>query len=155
MSSHISQWRCRVRLVSGGLACVLEEGRVGGSTTSGTTGHFCPSPTGTKISQVQTLTHADIKRIPYTIIPIGKTPMSILSVDSGDGTCVAMTTGPIGGFWDDKECLEKHAFVCEKPRPDITPPTKAPTFPPSQGCATSWTALPHFRNCFKVKKAVE
>ncbi|KAK1883605.1 Macrophage mannose receptor 1 [Dissostichus eleginoides] len=70
--------------------------------------------------------------------------------DSGDGTCVAMTTGPIGGFWDDKECLEKHAFVCEKPRPNITPPTKAPTFPPSQGCATSWTALPHFRNCFKL-----
>ncbi|KAF3849178.1 hypothetical protein F7725_015675 [Dissostichus mawsoni] len=70
--------------------------------------------------------------------------------DSGDGTCVAMTTGTIGGFWDDKECLEKHAFVCEKPRPNITPPTKAPTFPPSQGCATSWTALPHFRNCFKL-----
>uniref|UniRef100_A0A3Q2Q8K9 C-type lectin domain-containing protein n=1 Tax=Fundulus heteroclitus TaxID=8078 RepID=A0A3Q2Q8K9_FUNHE len=44
----------------------------------------------------------------------------------------------------------RHAFVCEKARPDITPPTKAPTPPPSQGCADGWTALPHFRNCYKV-----
>ncbi|KAA8584470.1 hypothetical protein FQN60_008255 [Etheostoma spectabile] len=70
--------------------------------------------------------------------------------DNGDGTCVAMTTGQIGGFWDDQQCLEKHAFVCEKPRPDITPPTKPPTPPPAQGCADSWTALPHFRNCYKL-----
>ncbi|KAJ3605426.1 hypothetical protein NHX12_027473 [Muraenolepis orangiensis] len=36
--------------------------------------------------------------------------------DSGDGTCVAMTTGAVGGFWDDKSCLEEFSFVCEKPR---------------------------------------
>ncbi|XP_014906843.1 macrophage mannose receptor 1 [Poecilia latipinna] len=70
--------------------------------------------------------------------------------DNGDGTCVAMTTGQIGGFWDDKQCSEKHAFICEKARPDITPPTKAPTPPPSQGCADGWTALPHFRNCYRL-----
>lgn len=73
-----------------------------------------------------------------------------LSVDTGDGTCVAMTAGQIGGFWDDKSCLEKYGFFCEKPRPDITPPTKAPTPPPAQGCADGWTALPHLRNCYKV-----
>lgn len=71
-------------------------------------------------------------------------------LDNGDGTCVAMTTGQIGGFWDDKQCAERHAFVCEKPRPDITPPPKPPTPPPSQGCADGWTALPHFRNCYRV-----
>ncbi|XP_069566819.1 macrophage mannose receptor 1-like, partial [Brachyistius frenatus] len=70
--------------------------------------------------------------------------------DNGDGNCVAMTTGQVGGFWDDKLCLDKYAFICEKPRPDITPPTKAPTAPPAQGCADSWTALPHFRNCYKL-----
>lgn len=75
---------------------------------------------------------------------------SVLSIDSGDGTCVAMATGQIGGFWDDRMCSEKYSFICEKPRPDITPPTKPPTPPPSQGCATGWTALPHFRNCYKV-----
>lgn len=26
-----------------------------------------------------------------------------LSVDSGDGACVAMTSGQVGGFWDDKQ----------------------------------------------------
>ncbi|XP_023264465.1 macrophage mannose receptor 1-like [Seriola lalandi dorsalis] len=70
--------------------------------------------------------------------------------DSGDGTCVAMTTGQVGGFWDDKQCSEKYAFICEKYRPDITPPTKPPTPPPAHGCADSWTALPHFRNCYKL-----
>ncbi|XP_068430349.1 uncharacterized protein [Clinocottus analis] len=70
--------------------------------------------------------------------------------DSGDGTCVAMTTGQIGGFWDDKQCSEKHAFVCEKARPDITPPPDPPTPPPAVGCATGWTALPHFRNCYRL-----
>ncbi|XP_030005898.1 macrophage mannose receptor 1 [Sphaeramia orbicularis] len=70
--------------------------------------------------------------------------------DNGDGTCVAMTTGQIGGFWDDKQCSEKFSFICEKPRPDITPPTKAPTPPPAQGCATGWSAKPHFRNCYKL-----
>lgn len=74
----------------------------------------------------------------------------ILFSDNGAGTCVAMTTGQIGGFWDDKQCSDLNAFVCEKPRPDITPPTKAPTPPPAQGCADGWTALPHFRNCYKV-----
>ena len=61
-----------------------------------------------------------------------------------------MTTGPVGGFWDAKECTEEHSFVCEKPRPDITPPTKPPTPPPSQGCVDGWTAAPYFRNCYKV-----
>lgn len=61
-----------------------------------------------------------------------------------------MTAGQVGGFWDDKQCTEKFNFICEKLRPDITPPTKAPTPPPAQGCADGWTALPHFRNCYKV-----
>nr|XP_020476711.1 macrophage mannose receptor 1-like isoform X2 [Monopterus albus] len=70
--------------------------------------------------------------------------------DSGDGNCVAMTTGQIGGFWDDKQCSEKYLFICEKPRPDITPPTKPPTPPSSHGCATGWSGLSHFRNCYKL-----
>ncbi|KAK5617685.1 hypothetical protein CRENBAI_001663 [Crenichthys baileyi] len=70
--------------------------------------------------------------------------------DNEDGTCVAMTTGQIGGFWDDKLCSQEYAFICEKSRTDITPPTKAPTPPPSQGCADGWTALPHFRNCYRL-----
>ncbi|KAM6975835.1 uncharacterized protein LKV04_015092 [Tautogolabrus adspersus] len=70
--------------------------------------------------------------------------------DDGDGKCVAMTTGAVGGFWDDKQCTETYSFICEKPRPDITPPTKPPTPPPAQGCADSWTALPHFRHCYKL-----
>lgn len=65
-----------------------------------------------------------------------------------------MTTGQIGGFWNDNQCSEKFSFVCEKPRPDISPPTKAPTPPPAQGCADGWTALPHFRNCYKVRREV-
>lgn len=70
--------------------------------------------------------------------------------DNGDGTCVAMTSGLVGGFWDDKQCSEEFAFVCEKPRPDITPPTKAPTPPPVEGCATGWSGEPHFRFCYKL-----
>ncbi|XP_051907364.1 macrophage mannose receptor 1 [Hippocampus zosterae] len=70
--------------------------------------------------------------------------------DNGDGTCVAMTTGQVGGFWDDKQCSEKFAFVCEKPRPDITPPTEAPTPPPAQDCVASWTSKPNFRNCYRL-----
>ncbi|XP_041666073.1 macrophage mannose receptor 1 [Cheilinus undulatus] len=70
--------------------------------------------------------------------------------DDGDGSCVAMTTGAVGGFWDDKPCTEKYSFICEKPRPDITPPPKPPTAPPAQGCAVDWTSQPHFRHCFKL-----
>lgn len=70
--------------------------------------------------------------------------------DSRDGTCVAMTSGKIGGFWDDKQCTEKFAFICERHRPDISPPTKAPTPPPAEGCADGWTALPHFKDCYKL-----
>ncbi|KAJ8402327.1 hypothetical protein AAFF_G00368160 [Aldrovandia affinis] len=70
--------------------------------------------------------------------------------DSGDGTCVAMTTGPVGGFWDDKACSESYPFVCEGSRDGISPPTAAPTAPPAQGCATGWTAKSHFRNCYKL-----
>ncbi|XP_023136670.3 macrophage mannose receptor 1 [Amphiprion ocellaris] len=75
--------------------------------------------------------------------------------DSGDGHCVAMTSGSPGGFWDDKVCTEKYAFICEKPRPDISPPTKAPTAPPAHGCADGWSALPHFRHCYKLFHKVD
>uniref|UniRef100_A0A673Y533 C-type lectin domain-containing protein n=1 Tax=Salmo trutta TaxID=8032 RepID=A0A673Y533_SALTR len=71
--------------------------------------------------------------------------------DNHAGTCVGMTTGLTGGFWDDKPCTEVFPFVCETPRPDITPPTKPPTPPPSPDCADGWTAERHFRNCYKVK----
>ncbi|KAL0965897.1 hypothetical protein UPYG_G00287390 [Umbra pygmaea] len=70
--------------------------------------------------------------------------------DSHAGTCVGMTTSPTGGFWDDKSCTDAYPFVCEVPRPDITPPTPAPTPPISQGCADGWTAESHFRNCYKL-----
>ncbi|XP_024286595.1 macrophage mannose receptor 1 [Oncorhynchus tshawytscha] len=70
--------------------------------------------------------------------------------DNHAGTCVAMTTGLTGGFWDDKPCTELFPFVCETPRPDITPPTKPPTPPPSLDCADGWTAERHFRNCYKL-----
>ncbi|CAL9682123.1 unnamed protein product [Knipowitschia caucasica] len=70
--------------------------------------------------------------------------------DNEDGTCVAMTSGQVGGFWDDKQCSEKFNFICEKERPDISPPTKPPTPPPAQGCANGWTAQPHFRNCYRL-----
>lgn len=70
--------------------------------------------------------------------------------DSDDGSCVAMTSGQVGGFWDDKPCADKNKFMCEKFRPDISPPTQAPTPPPSQGCADGWTANPHFRNCYRL-----
>ncbi|XP_061589669.1 macrophage mannose receptor 1 [Cololabis saira] len=75
--------------------------------------------------------------------------------DNGEGTCVAMTTGRIGGFWDDQRCLDEHAFVCEKVRPDITPPTKAPTPPPSPDCASGWSAPRHFRNCYRLFHKVD
>lgn len=74
-----------------------------------------------------------------------------LPPDSGDGSCVAMTSGQVGGFWDDKPCSDRYKFMCEKFRPDISPPTKPPTPPPAQGCADGWTAKPHFRNCYKVR----
>lgn len=76
--------------------------------------------------------------------------MTPASPDERDGTCVAMTSGQIGGFWDDKQCTNEYAFICEKPRPDITPPTTTPTLPPAHGCADGWTALPHFRHCYRV-----
>ncbi|KAK2888177.1 uncharacterized protein [Channa argus] len=75
--------------------------------------------------------------------------------DSGDGTCVTMTTGQIGGFWDDKQCLDEYSFICEKARPDITPPTKRPTPPPAHDCAKGWTSMPHFINCYKLFHNVE
>ncbi|XP_072570731.1 uncharacterized protein [Paramormyrops kingsleyae] len=70
--------------------------------------------------------------------------------DSGDGTCVAMTAGPGGGFWDDKGCSESFSFVCEKVRNGISPPTRVPTPPPTQGCEPGWTAEPAFRNCYRL-----
>jgi len=152
MSRHTSQWHCRERLTCGGLACVLEGGRVQGSTTSGTTARPSPSLTGTETSQVPSSRGWDNT---HTHTHTTKHSLSLSPPDNGDGTCVAMTTGPIGGFWDDKPCSEKHAFVCEKARPDITPPTKAPTVPPAQGCATGWTSLPQFRDCYRVNEEAE
>lgn len=149
MSSHISQWTCREGPACGGSACELTEDQLEGWTTSGTMVFLSPSLTGTKTSQVQTQAAA---RTPagqiFCVFPHpGK---QFLSIDSGDGACVAMTSGQVGGFWDDKQCSEKYAFICEKERTDISPPTQAPTPPPSQGCASGWTALPHFRHCYKV-----
>ncbi|KAJ8338949.1 hypothetical protein SKAU_G00357350 [Synaphobranchus kaupii] len=69
--------------------------------------------------------------------------------DSGDGSCVAMTTGAVGGFWDDKACEESFPFVCEGERDGISPPTRAPTPEPVHGCEPGWSAETHFRNCYK------
>lgn len=91
------------------------------------------------------------RRVPVTPLSHGG-QLLFVSTDSGDGSCVAMTSGQVGGFWDDKPCTDKYKFMCEKFRPDISPPTEAPTPPPSQGCADGWTAKPHFRNCYRVKK---
>ncbi|XP_063066766.1 macrophage mannose receptor 1, partial [Engraulis encrasicolus] len=66
------------------------------------------------------------------------------------GFCVAMTTSPIAGFWDNKPCDEPHPFICEKARDGITPPTQAPTPPPVQGCSEGWTGQPHYRNCYRL-----
>lgn len=114
-------------------------------TMSGTTAYRSLTHTGTKNSQVwcrQGLTY-------WMSVQSGKSSVGLYP-DSGDGSCVAMAADKIGAFWDDKQCSEKFFFFCEKFRPDITPPTKAPTPPPSQGCADGWTAQPHFRNCYKV-----
>lgn len=145
MSRRISQWRCRERLVSGGSACVPTEARPEVWTMSGTTAYRSLTHTGTKNSQVwcgQGFTY-------WVSVQSGNSSLCLYP-DSGDGSCVAMAADKIGAFWDDKQCSEKFFFFCEKFRPDITPPTKAPTPPPSQGCADGWTAQPHFRNCYKV-----
>ncbi|KAL4617320.1 macrophage mannose receptor 1-like [Arapaima gigas] len=70
--------------------------------------------------------------------------------DTGEGTCVAMTSGPIGGFWDDKACEGSFPFVCEKARDGISPPTRVPTAPPSQGCDPGWSSETGFRHCYKI-----
>ncbi|KAL2099694.1 hypothetical protein ACEWY4_004088 [Coilia grayii] len=66
------------------------------------------------------------------------------------GFCVAMTTAPIAGFWNNKPCTESHPFICEKTRDGLSPPTKAPTPPPVADCAKGWTGQPHFQNCYKL-----
>ncbi|XP_035247102.1 macrophage mannose receptor 1 [Anguilla anguilla] len=70
--------------------------------------------------------------------------------DSGDGSCVAMTTGPTGGFWDDKACQESFPFICEGQRDGLSPPTRAPTPEPTQDCDPGWISKRHFRNCYKI-----
>ncbi|XP_007252805.3 macrophage mannose receptor 1 [Astyanax mexicanus] len=70
--------------------------------------------------------------------------------ESGAGPCVTMTTKPTAGFWVNRNCDQSHPFICEIPRDGISPPTKAPTPPPATGCATGWTSLPHFRQCYRL-----
>lgn len=152
MNRHISLWCSRGRRTCGGLACADMETTTVGWSTPGTTA--CPSPslTGTETSQVSAKLNSGWlnRRAGVTwFCPGGH--LLFLSTDSGDGSCVAMTSGKVGGFWDDKQCADKYKFMCEKFRPDISPPTEAPTPPPSQGCADGWTAKPHFRNCYRVK----
>lgn len=162
MSSPTSQRCChgRTRPACGGLVYVPTEGLVEGWTTSGTTTYLSPSLTGTETSQVQSQNALPAERQDKLWI-LSETmkhsrrcrfnPDRLLSVDNGDGTCVAMTSGTVGGFWDDKPCFEKFNFVCEKPRPDISPPTTAVTPTPLPGCSNGWSGKPHFRNCYRVQ----
>lgn len=143
-SRPISRWFWRGRRASGGSACGPTGAWPGAWTTSGTTAYRSPTPTGTKTSQVRWTWGGG----GWGCCP-GNSSVR-LSPDSGDGSCVAMAADKIGGFWDDKRCSEKFFFFCEKSRPDISPPTKAPTLPPSHGCADGWTAMPHFRSCYQV-----
>ncbi|XP_067232917.1 C-type mannose receptor 2-like [Chanodichthys erythropterus] len=66
------------------------------------------------------------------------------------GSCVTMTTSPLAGFWNNKQCEESFPFVCEAPRNGITPPTPVPTLPPVTGCVSGWGGQPHFRNCYRL-----
>ncbi|XP_062868150.1 macrophage mannose receptor 1 [Trichomycterus rosablanca] len=70
--------------------------------------------------------------------------------DDHAGDCVTMTTSPIAGFWKNGECELSHPFICEAARNGITPPTRPPTPPPDPSCAEGWTALRHFRQCYKL-----
>lgn len=63
-----------------------------------------------------------------------------------------MTTTPLAGFWNNKQCEESFPFVCEALRNGISPPTPAPTPPPVTGCESGWGGQPHFRNCYRVIK---
>lgn len=134
---------------------------VEGWTTSGTMVTLLLLLTGTETSQVTPheftscikqaaiqyyINHAPEKMHADTVY----NPDCLFSTDNGDGTCVAMTTGAIGGFWDDKPCSEQFYFVCEKRRPDISPPTEAPTPEPSHHCAEGWAALLRQRSCYRV-----
>lgn len=153
MSSLISLLCSRAKLTCGGSACALTETTTVEWSMSGITAWPSPSLTGTETSRVSARLD-DVSRL-YRAAGVARfSPgghLPFLSTDSGDGSCVAMTSGQVGGFWDDKPCADKYKFLCEKFRPDISPPTEAPTPPPSQGCAEGWTAKPHFRNCYRVK----
>ncbi|XP_026880092.2 macrophage mannose receptor 1 [Electrophorus electricus] len=70
--------------------------------------------------------------------------------DNHAGPCVTMTTKPIAGFWTNRQCEESHPFICELPRDGMSPPTRAPTPPPVQGCAPGWSGKSHYRQCYRL-----
>lgn len=83
-------------------------------------------------------------------LPLSFTHWDREQPDNSVGYCVTMSTSPLAGFWNNAPCTESHPFICEVPRTDISPPTRAPTPPPAQGCTDGWTSLPNFRQCYRL-----
>ncbi|KAG2466118.1 MRC1 protein, partial [Polypterus senegalus] len=69
--------------------------------------------------------------------------------DNLEGSCVSMTSGNTGGFWDDQPCESSYKFFCELPRDGISPPPPVTTEAPSENCAPGWKSLKEFSKCYK------
>ncbi|XP_058889912.1 macrophage mannose receptor 1-like [Acipenser ruthenus] len=69
--------------------------------------------------------------------------------DNQEGSCVSMTSGPAGGFWDDQPCDSSFPFVCEAERNGISPPPPITTEAPSEGCANGWKSTNGLSHCYK------